>query len=289
MGRGLGRGKNLQMEQLLVPAICSIEKIIDETPDIRTYRLKMKDASVMESFKWLPGQFVEFSLLGYGECTFCISSSATRKGYFDCSIKRAGVVTADIHNKLEEGMDVGIRGPFGNWFPVEEIKGKNLLFVGGGIGLAPLRSLIQFCIDNRKDFRDFTILYGARTSSDLCYKEEIEEWKKDPSLNVILTIDRAEDAWKENVGVVPKILEEVVKPAIKDTKVITCGPPIMIKYTLQSLLKLGFADRDIITTLEMRMQCGLGKCGRCNIGSTYVCKDGPVFTYEQMKRLPDEF
>jgi sulfhydrogenase subunit gamma (sulfur reductase) len=277
------------MEQLLVPAICNIEKIIDETPDIRTYRLKMKDPGLMESFNWQPGQFVEFSLLGHGECTFCISSSSTRKGYFDCSIKRAGVVTGEIHNNLEEGMNVGIRGPFGNWFPLDDIKDKNLLFVGGGIGLAPLRSLIQYCIDNRKDYKDFTILYGARTSSDLCYKEEIEEWKKDPSLKVILTIDRAEDTWKENVGVVPKILEEVVKPQIKDTKVITCGPPIMIKYTLQSLVKLGFADKDIITTLEMRMQCGLGKCGRCNIGSTYVCKDGPVFTYEQMKVLPDEF
>ncbi len=277
------------MEQLLVPAICTIEKIIDETADIRTYRLKMKDPALMESFNWFPGQFVEFSLLGHGECTFCISSSATRKGYFDCSIKRAGVVTAEIHNNLEEGMDVGIRGPFGNWFPLEEIKGKNLLFVGGGIGLAPLRSLIQYCIDNRKDFKDFTILYGARTSGDLCFKEEIEEWKIDPSLKVILTVDRAEDTWKANVGVVPKILEEVVKPEVKNTKVITCGPPIMIKYTLQSLVKLGFADRDIITTLEMRMQCGLGKCGRCNIGSTYVCKDGPVFTYEQMKVMPDEF
>ena len=277
------------MEQLLVPAICTIEKIIDETADIRTYRLKMKDPALMESFNWFPGQFVEFSLLGHGECTFCISSSATRKGYFDCSIKRAGVVTAEIHNSLEEGMDVGIRGPFGNWFPLEEIKGKNLLFVGGGIGLAPLRSLIQYCIDNRKDFKDFTILYGARTSGDLCFKEEIEEWKIAPSLKVILTVDRAEDTWKANVGVVPKILEEVVKPEVKNTKVITCGPPIMIKYTLQSLVKLGFADRDIITTLEMRMQCGLGKCGRCNIGSTYVCKDGPVFTYEQMKVMPDEF
>ena len=140
-------------------------------------------------------------------------------------------------------MTVGIRGPYGNWFPLDDLKGKNLLFVGGGIGLAPLRSLIQYCIDNRKDYKDFTILYGARTSADMCYKDEIEEWRKDPSLKVILTIDNPEDNWKENVGVVPKILEEVVKPVIENTKVITCGPPIMIKYTIQSLLKLGFADQ----------------------------------------------
>lgn len=243
----------------------------------------------MDKFAWLPGQFVEFSLLGNGECTFCIASSVTRQGYFDCSIKRAGVVTADIHTQLDEGDEVGIRGPYGNWFPLDDIKGKNLLFVGGGIGLAPLRSLIQYCIDKRNDYKDFTILYGARTSGDLCYKEEIEEWKNNPTLNVILTIDKPEDDWKENVGVVPKILEEVVKPSIANTKVITCGPPIMIKYTLMSLDKLGFDPKDVITTLEMKMQCGLGKCGRCNIGSTYVCKDGPVFTYEQMKGLPDEF
>jgi sulfhydrogenase subunit gamma (sulfur reductase) len=277
------------MEQLLVPTICKVDKIIQETPDIRTYRLKFKEEGLMEKFSWLPGQFVEFSLLGNGECTFCIASSVTRQGYFDCSIKRAGVVTADMHSQIDEGDEVGIRGPYGNWFPLDDIKGKNLLFVGGGIGLAPLRSLIQYCIDNRKDYQDFIILYGARTSADLCYKDEINEWKNNSTLKVILTIDKAEDEWKENVGVVPKILEEVVKPVVANTKVITCGPPIMIKYTLMSLDKLGFDPKDVITTLEMKMQCGLGKCGRCNIGSTYVCKDGPVFTYEQMKGLPDEF
>jgi len=277
------------METLLVPMICKIDRIIQETPDILTYQLRFKEEGQMEQFSWMPGQFVEFSLPGSGESTFCIASSFTRKGSFDCSVKRAGVVTADIHNMLDEGDEVGIRGPYGNWFPLDEIKGKNLLFVGGGIGLAPLRSLIQYCIDNRNDYRDFTILYGARTSSDMCYKEEIKTWQANKGLRVVLTIDKPEENWKSNVGVVPKILEEVVKPIIENTKVITCGPPIMIKYTIQSLVKLGFADKDIITTLEMKMQCGLGKCGRCNIGSTYVCKDGPVFTNEQLKHLPDEF
>jgi len=277
------------MEQLLVPMICTVEKIIQETPDVRTYRLKFNDESLTDKFDWLPGQFVEFSLLGSGECTFCIASSSTRKGTFDCSIKRAGIVTADIHRDLEIGDDVGIRGPYGNWFPLEDLKGRNLLFVGGGIGLAPLRSLIQYAIDHRSDYADFTILYGARTSADICYKEEIEAWKNNKSLKVVLTIDKPEDTWKENIGVVPKILEEVVKPVIENTKVITCGPPIMIKYTLMSLDKLGFNPKDVITTLEMKMQCGLGKCGRCNIGSTYVCKDGPVFTYEELSKLPNEF
>ena len=277
------------MEALLETRICKVEAVIDETPDIKTYKLAFKDPKLNEKFDWKPGQFVEFSLLGAGECTFCIASSSTRKGTFDCSIKKAGKVTADIHDMVEQGGEVGIRGPYGNWFPLEDIKGKNLLYIGGGIGLAPLRSLIQYTLDKRKDYKDITILYGARTSADMCYKGEIAEWQKDSSVKTVLTIDRAEDTWKSNVGVVPKILEEVVKPQIEGTKVITCGPPIMIKYTIQSLTKLGFAPKDIITTLEMKMQCGLGKCGRCNIGSTYVCKDGPVFTYEQLKGLPDEY
>src|SRR5512138_1722218 len=238
------------MEQLLVPSLCTVEKVIQETPDIRTYRLKFKDENFMSQFNWLPGQFVEFSLMGYGECTFCIASSSTRKGYFDCSIKKAGVVTADIHGSVDEGDEIGIRGPYGNWFPLEDLKGKNLLFVGGGIGLAPLRSMIKYCIDNRADYKDFTILYGARTSADMCYKDEIKDWRANSSLNLILTIDKPEDTWTENVGVVPKILEEVVKPVIENTKVITCGPPIMIKYTLLSLDKLGFSPKDVITTLE---------------------------------------
>jgi len=277
------------MEQLLLPILCRIDSVVDETPDVKTFRLKIKDPAQMEKFHWNPGQFVEFSIFGFGECTFCIASSPTRQGYFDCSIKKAGEVTSHIHSLLDVGMDIGIRGPFGNWFPFEELKGKNLLFIGGGIGLAPLRSLIQYCLDNRKDYGDINILYGARSSSDLVYKNELKEWQNNPTIKTTLTIDRPEETWKDNVGVVPKILEDVVKPSIPNTRVITCGPPIMIKFTLQSLDKLGFAPKDVITTLEMKMQCGLGKCGRCNIGSTYVCKDGPVFTYEQMKKMGDEY
>jgi NAD(P)H-flavin reductase len=277
------------METLLKPELCIVDSVIQETPDVKTFKLKWKNPEVAQNFHWKPGQFVEFSLLGFGECTFCIASSPTRTGTFDCSIKKAGLITADIHQNVDEGSEVGIRGPYGNWFPLDDIKGKNLLYIGGGIGLAPLRSLIQYTLDNRQDYNDITILYGARTSADMVYKKEVEEWQNNQTVKTILTIDRAEETWQYNVGVVPKILEEVVKPQVANTKVITCGPPIMIKYTLLSLDKLGFAPADVITTLEMKMQCGLGKCGRCNIGSTYVCKDGPVFTYEQLKKLPDEF
>lgn len=277
------------MEKILTPALCKVEAVVDETPDVKTFRLRFVEEKYAENFQWKPGQFIEFSLFGHGECTFCIASSPTRKGTFECSIKKAGQITSDIHELVEEGSEVGIRGPYGNNFPLEDIKGKNLLFIGGGIGMAPVRSLIQYVLDNRKDYKDINILYGSRSPADLVYKSELEEWKNNPDIKLTLTVDRGDDEWKGNVGVVPKILEEVVKPTIENTKVITCGPPIMIKFTVQSLLKLGFAPKDIITTLEMKMQCGLGKCGRCNIGHTYVCKDGPVFTYEQLQDLPDEF
>lgn len=277
------------MEKILTPALCKVEAVVDETPDVKTFRLKFVEEKYVQDFQWKPGQFVEFSLFGHGECTFCIASSPTRKGTFECSVKRAGQITSDIHDLVEEGSEIGIRGPYGNNFPLEDIKGKNLLFIGGGIGMAPVRSLIQYVLDNRKDYKDINILYGSRSPADLVYKSELEEWKNNPDIKLTLTVDRGDDEWKGNVGVVPKILEEVVKPTIENTKVITCGPPIMIKFTVQSLLKLGFAPKDIITTLEMKMQCGLGKCGRCNIGHIYVCKDGPVFTYEQLQDLPDEF
>jgi sulfhydrogenase subunit gamma (sulfur reductase) len=277
------------MERLLVPYLFTIESVIAETADVKTFRMRPKAGQLSSAFNWLPGQFVEFSLPGYGECTFCISCSATRGETIECSVKNAGQVTGMIHKLLEPGMDVGIRGPYGNHFPFEELKGRNLLFIGGGIGLAPLRSFIQYVLDRRSDFAKVTVLYGARTPGDLVYKEELDEWGKNKDLDLFLTVDKGDDTWNDNVGVVPKILEEVVKPSIENTSVITCGPPIMIKFTIQSLLKLGFDPKNIITTLEMRMQCGLGKCGRCNIGSVYVCKDGPVFTYEQLMALPAEY
>jgi NAD(P)H-flavin reductase len=179
---------------------------------------------------------------------------------------------------------VGIRGPYGNGFSLKELKNKNLLFVAGGIGLAPLRSLINYCLDNRADFRAITIVNGARTSNDLVYKDEYESWKKALDTRLYLTVDCQEDNWACMVGVVPKILEQL-KPACEDSVAIVCGPPIMIKFTLPVLLKLRFCPEAIITTLEMKMKCGLGKCGRCNIGNLYICKDGPVFNYAQLEKL----
>ncbi|MEE8317823.1 MAG: FAD/NAD(P)-binding protein [Candidatus Omnitrophota bacterium] len=274
------------MENIYLPHIAEIVDIKEETPDIKTFKLRFRDKGIEKSFSYRPGQFVEFSVPGEGESPFCISSAPTRDS-IECSVKKMGKVTQALH-ELDIGDTVGIRGPYGNGFPLEDLKGKNLLFVAGGIGLAPLRSLIDYCLDNRKDFKTLTIVNGARSSKDLVYKDEYKIWEKVKDTHLYLTVDCQEENWTCMVGVVPKILQEI-KPTCKNSIVIICGPPIMIKFTMPVLMELGFCPESIITTLEMKMKCGLGKCGRCNISNLYVCKDGPVFTYKQLEDLNYEF
>jgi NAD(P)H-flavin reductase len=199
---------------------------------------------------------------------------------------KLGKVTTALH-ECEPGDVVGVRGPYGNNFDVDGWQGKNLVFIGGGIGQAPLRSLINYVVDNRKKYGKLDVIYGARSSKDLSYKQEFAELEKRKDVDVHLSIDVAEDGWKNFVGFVPNNLLEV-KPSPKNSIAITCGPPIMIKFVIQNLEKLGFTDDQIFTTLEMRMKCGIGKCGRCNIGNLYVCKDGPVFSYQQLKNIQGE-
>lgn len=270
------------MKNIYLPHLAEIVDIKQETPDIKTFRLKFKDKAIGDSFTYKPGQFVEFSVFGEGESPFCISNSPTRNS-IECSVKKMGKATQALH-EMDTGDEVGIRGPYGNGFPLDELKGKNLLLVAGGIGLAPLRSLINYCMDNRKDYKTITIVNGARTSKDLVYKDEYKTWEKTKDTHLHLTVDCQEENWTCMVGVVPKILEEI-KPTCKDSIAIVCGPPIMIKFTMPVLIKLGFCAESIITTLEMKMKCGLGKCGRCNISNLYICKDGPVFTYAQLEGI----
>jgi len=277
------------MDNIYMPKLMTISEIIDETSDIKTFRLSPPDETSDTRLEFLAGQFGLFSIFGEGEATFGMANSPTRSEFIECSIKRAGKVTGAFH-ELNVGDTVGFRGPYGNGFPLEAMKGKNLVFVGGGIGLAPLRSLIWNCLDTRKDFGDITILYGARTPADLVYKRELAEWEAMTGVDTVLTVDPGgEDAdWKGKVGFVPTILEEL-NPSSGNKILITCGPPIMIKFVVASAVKLGFAPEQIVTTLEMKMKCGLGKCGRCNIGPAYICKQGPVFTYAELKDLPDEY
>lgn len=274
-----------------LPHIATIKKIKIESDakDTKTFDVVIDDEKAKFDFKHRPGQFAQISVLGYGEAPISITSSPTQKETLQFCVKKMGVVTSALHT-LSEGDKIGIRGAYGNAFPVDRMKGKNIIFVAGGIGLAPLRSLINYLLDekNRKDFKDVIIIYGARSPGDLLFKYELEEWEKRSDINYHVTVDKGDDNWKGKVGFVPQLLKEV-SPKPKDAVALTCGPPIMIKFVLKELVGMGFKDEDIITTLEMRMKCGIGKCGRCNIGSVYVCKDGPVFSLAQLNKMPMEY
>ena len=269
-----------------LPSLVTIDGIKEEVEGqraIKTFRLAFQDEKIKQEFNFVPGQCIMVSLFGSGECMFAISSSPTQEDYIEVSVMKHGKVTSALH-ELEEGAILGVRGPYGNNFDVEGWKKKNLIFIGGGIGQAPLRSIINYVLDNREDYGNIDIIYGARTSADLCYKDEFEELEKRSDVNIHLSIDVEEEEWDKYVGFVPNNLMEV-NPSPENAIAITCGPPIMIHYVIQNLLELGFKDEQIYTTLEMRMKCGIGICGRCNIGNLYVCKDGPVFSYDQLKEL----
>lgn len=276
-------------KNIYLPYRMKVAKITEEAPAVRTFRLEFLDEADAGNFSFRTGQFAEYSVFGEGESTFCIASPHTRKGYVECTFRQVGRVTTALSG-LEEGAVIGFRGPYGNTFPIEEWKGKNLVFIAGGIALPPMRSVIWTCLDNREDYQDVSIFYGARTVDDLVYKHELKEWEERPDVNLYTTVDPGGETpeWKGKVGFVPHIVEQVA-PAAANTIAIVCGPPIMIKNTFPVLKKLGFADENIYTTLENRMKCGFGKCGRCNVGKTYVCKDGPVFTAAELAELPNEY
>lgn len=274
----------------LMPYPATITKIVDETGDVKTFTVIIDDPEVMENFGNKPGQVAQLSVFGEGEATISITSSPTRGKFLEFSVRRVGRLTSVLH-QMEVGCKIGVRGPYGNWFPYEAMKGKDLVFIGGGIALAPLRSLIDYVLSEqyRSDYGKVEIIYGARSYNDLCFKSDLfERWPSVPNTVVYTTIDRPEEGWNGHVGFVPAYVEEL-KPSPENKVAIICGPPIMIKFTLAVMEKLGFKDEQIVTTLEMKMKCGIGKCGRCNIGSKYVCVDGPVFTLAQLKQLPPEF
>jgi len=269
-----------------IPSPARIEEVRVETPDTKTFKAVFCDDDCRAPFTYRPGQFAELSVFGVGEAPFSITSTPTRNGFLEFSIKRMGRVTSALHEMIG-GEQVGIRGPYGNGFPVDDWKEKNLLFIGGGIGLAPLRSAINYCLDNRGDYGDIEIIYGARSPADLVFKGELEQWGRRDDIRLDLTVDRGDGQWTGREGFVPTLMMEL-KPSPEGVITITCGPPIMIRLVLQGLAKLGFSDEQIVTTLEMRMKCGIGKCGRCNIGRSYVCVDGPVYNYAQIKQLGGE-
>jgi sulfhydrogenase subunit gamma (sulfur reductase) len=267
------------------PELATIQDIIQETSNILTFRVVLNDEQKMREFSFQPGQAGQLSVFGVGESTFVINSPPTRKDYLQFSVMRTGEVTQRLH-QLNIGDQIGVRAPLGNGFPVDELKGHDILLIAGGIGMAPLRTLLLYMLDNRQDYGDIMVIYGARSPEDLCYTYEFDEWRSG-GVRLVLTVDREFPGWKERVGFVPTVLTEEA-PSSYNCKAITCGPPIMIKFVLIGLKRLDFEDHQIITTLEKRMKCGIGICGRCNIGTKYVCVDGPVFSYEELRQMVPE-
>lgn len=270
-----------------MPQLATIVETYDETPDIKTFRVVLQDPAAMAAFRFEPGQVAQLSVFGTGESTFVINSPPTRMEHLQFTVMRVGELTHRLHT-LKAGDPIGLRAPLGNHFPYADMKGKDIVIIGGGVGMAPLRTLLLFMLDNRADYGNITLIYGGRSPEHLCYKEELKEWAARGDLRVELTVDNPGKDWKGRVGVVPAVLTELAVPA-ENAVAVTCGPPIMIRFTIQALEKLGFTDAQIVTTLERRMKCGIGLCGRCNIGDKFVCVDGPVFTQAQLRGLPQEF
>ncbi len=274
------------IEETLIPKIGVVTDIRRDTPDVKTFRVVGTDGKKL--FKHMPGQCAMVSVPGVGECMFSITSSPTNEDYMEFSIKKCGCVTEVLH-AMEVGQQITVRGPYGKNFPVEgDFKGKDLLFIAGGIGLAPLRSVINYVRHYRSNYGKVVIVYGARSMDDLVDINEIKtEWMNEPNMEVYLTIDRPQEGWDGHVGFVPAYVKEIgLNP---NMTAVLCGPPIMIKFTLAGLLELGFDKANVYTTLELRMKCGVGKCGRCNVGDKFVCKDGPVFRMTELDELPDEY
>lgn len=279
------------MKNPYLPLPMKLVKNFTETEDklIHTFTLQYLSEEDEKSFSYMPGQFAEVCVFGKGEAPFGIASSPTEPGFLKFSVAKVGVVSTALH-LMEEGTIVGVRGPLGNYYPVEEFKGKNVVIIGGGFAFTTLRSLATYMLhpERRGDFGNITVIYGARNPGLLLYKEELAAWENSPDINLITTIDRAVEGWTGRVGFIPAVTEEVA-PSSDNAYAIICGPPVMIKFTMPVLEKLGFPPERIIMSLENRMKCGIGMCGRCNVGGKYVCKDGPVFTRAQLNELPNEY
>ncbi len=260
------------MQNPYIPAPVEVVKIVTEvdTKDIKTFRFAFQNKEDEAAFQYLPGQFAELSIFGKGESPIGIASSPTQPGYLEFTVQKAGVVTSALH-EMEVGTVMGIRGPLGNSWPIDYLAGKNIVIVGGGFAFTTLRSLINYMIDdhNRARFGKITVIYGARNPGLLIYKDELAAWAKRDDINLNVTVDKGDADWKGREGFVPTVCREVA-PSSENAVTVICGPPIMIRFTLPVFFELGFSKENIITSLEMRMKCGIGKCGRCNVGEKYV-------------------
>ncbi|MFH1664525.1 MAG: FAD/NAD(P)-binding protein [Candidatus Omnitrophota bacterium] len=254
------------------------------TENEKFFEIQLADSQELGN---MPGQFVQLSIFGIGEAPISISSSPTKKdkSVFEVCVRKAGVFTSALH-KLEGGDRIGVRGPFGKPFPIDDLKGNDLIIVAGGLGIVPLRSLISFVIDRRRDFGEVNVLLGCKQPKDRLFADEIEKWQKLTDINYACTVDRADPDWKGNVGVITTLIPGV-DIDVNRTYAVVVGPPIMYKFVIGELLKKGLPEKQIILSLERRMKCGLGKCGHCQINNKYVCQDGPTFSYDEIKGLEE--
>ena len=268
-------------QNLYQPINGKVVDIIDESPTIKSFVVVPE-----EEFQFATGQFVELTLPGEGEAPFTPSSSPAITDKMEISIMKAGRIT-DLLHQCEKGQKVGIRGPYGKGYPIEDFVGKDVYIIGGGVGLAPIRSLFLTLVDRIKDFKSVVCRYGARTPDDFIYKNTLfDSWQKIDGVDIKLTVDNANGQWKDNVGVVTTICSKD-DVDVKNAVAVVCGPPIMMKFAAMKMLEFGFKGSQIYLSMEKNMSCGFGKCGHCMLGKYYVCKDGPVFTYDQIDKYPN--
>lgn len=265
--------------------LAAIRNIRDEARDIKTFTVEGSGGFALDPEEFRPGQFVELTVIGVGEAPFSVSRYDSRTGLVEITVANVGEVTGALHG-LEPGSEVGIRGPYGNGFPLGELAGKDLLLMAGGIGMAPLRPLIGAVLDGSLPVRSLTVLYGARTPRHLCFRDEIESWSSIPGARVYLTVDIPDGEWTGTTGPVTNLVERASANP-ETTKAVLCGPEVMMKVGLETLRAAGWADDNVLLTLERRMECGVGKCGHCGMGSFLVCQEGPVFHLSELARSPE--
>jgi len=266
-----------------LPQNAIIKDIIVENSQIKTFILSFADVEYNRSFTYMPGQFMMVSVPHCGEAPISFASSPTRPGTFKLSIRMAGKLTAAIH-ELKPGATIGLRGPYGRPFPLEHHKKRDLLFIAGGIGLAPLRSVINYCLDRGTSYGQKTILYGSRTPDDIAFKADIVIWRKRPDVTCMMTVDETQPGWDGPVGVVTTLLKDI-DIDVDQSSALVCGPPMMIRFVLAELSRMGFHDENILTTMERHMKCGIGVCQHCHMDEKLVCVDGPVFSRAELTKL----
>ena len=276
------------IENVYLPKTAVLDRMVSEIPEVKTFYWHFEDPAEQRAFRhFRPGQFAEVSLFGMGEFPTSLPPSPTEDETF-FTVRQVGSCTSALH-QLKPGEKFAVRGPYGNGFPMEQYYGKNLVFVAGGIGLIPLRSCIVYALKNREKYDRIQIFHGAKTPKELMYVDNLKEWERTPGVECHLTVDRAPEQWSGNVGVVGSLFRKPnVQVPVENTIAFVCGPPIMFRFVIKDLLGMGFQEENIVSTLERYMKCGVGKCGHCCIGVAYVCLDGPVFTYRQIKTLGED-